>query len=93
MKTAMMEHIKWLHEVIDIADAQQTNIEVIQALEYVIKGAEAKLQMEKEQIEENMAKAITFGWELSHYHRFNTEEKLLQMQKDFITSVIEGGEQ
>ena len=45
-----MEHIKWLHEVIDIADAQQTSIEVIQALEYVIKSAEAKLQMEKEQI-------------------------------------------
>jgi hypothetical protein len=48
--------------------------------------------MEKEQIEENMAKAITFGWELSHHHRLNTEEKLLQMQKDFITSVIEGGD-
>ena len=49
--------------------------------------------MEREQIEENMAKAITFGWDLSHHHRHNTEEKLLQMQKDFITSVIEGGEQ
>ena len=48
--------------------------------------------MEKEQIEENMAKAITFGWELSQNHRLNTEEKLLQMQKDFITSVIEGGD-
>jgi hypothetical protein len=48
--------------------------------------------MEKEQIEENMAKAITFGWDLSHNHRFNTEEKLLQMQKDFIISVIEGGD-
>jgi len=48
------------------------------------------LAMEKEQTEENMAKAITFGWELSQYHRLNTEEKLLQMQKDFITSVIEG---
>jgi hypothetical protein len=53
--------------------------------------AEAKA-MEKEQTEENMAKAITFGWDLSHHHRLNTEEKLLQMQKDFITSVIEGGD-
>ena len=48
--------------------------------------------MEKEKTEENMAKAITFGWELSHHHRLNTEEKLLQMQKDFIISVIEGGD-
>jgi hypothetical protein len=54
--------------------------------------SEAKA-MEKEQTEENMAKAITFGWELSHHHRLNTEEKLLQMQKDFITSVIEGGDE
>ena len=42
---------------------------------------------------EDVAKAITFGWELSQYHRHNTEEKLLKMQKDFIISVIEGGEQ
>ena len=49
--------------------------------------------MEKEQMEKNMEKAIFFGWELSHYHRHNTEEKLLKMQKDFITSIIEGGEQ
>ena len=49
--------------------------------------------MEREQIEEKMAKAITFGWDLSHYHRHNTEEKLLQMQKDFIISLIKGGEQ
>jgi len=48
--------------------------------------------MEKEQTEENTAKAITFGWELNQHHRLNTEEKLLQMQKDFITSVIKGGE-
>jgi len=53
--------------------------------------AESKA-MEREQTEENMAKAITFGWELSQHHRLNTEEKLLQMQKDFITSVIEGGD-
>jgi hypothetical protein len=49
--------------------------------------------MEKEQTGENMAKAITFGWELSQHHRLNTEEKLLQMQKDFITSVIKGGDE
>ncbi len=53
--------------------------------------AQAKA-MDKERIEENMAKAITFGWDLSQNHRLNTEEKLLQMQKDFITSVIEGGD-
>ncbi len=46
--------------------------------------------MEKEQIENAMAHAITFGWELSHYHRDKQREVLLQMQKDFITSVIEG---
>jgi hypothetical protein len=55
--------------------------------------AEQAKAMEKEQIEENMAKAITFGWDLSQNHRLNTEEKLLQMQKDFITSVIEGGDE
>jgi len=49
------------------------------------------LAMEKKQTEENIAKAITFGWELSHYHRLNTKEKLLQMQKDFIISVMKGG--
>ena len=48
--------------------------------------------MEKKQTEENMAHAITFGWELSHYHRDKEPEKLLQMQKDFITSIIEGGD-
>ena len=53
--------------------------------------AQAKV-MEKEQTEENMAKAITFGWELSHYHRAKEPEVLLKMQKDFITSVIEGGD-
>jgi hypothetical protein len=47
--------------------------------------------MEKKQTEDNMAHAITFGWELSHYHRDKEPEKLLQMQKDFITSVIKGG--
>ncbi len=47
--------------------------------------------LEKEQIEENIAKAITFGWELSHYHRLSTKKKLLQMQKDFIISVMKGG--
>ena len=49
-------------------------------------------KMDREQTEENLAKAITFGWELSHYHRDKEPEVLLQMQKDFITSVIEGGD-
>ena len=49
-KTAMMEHIKWLYEVIDIAQAQQMNADVIQAIEYVIEGAKAKLPMEKEHL-------------------------------------------
>jgi hypothetical protein len=53
--------------------------------------AEAK-EMEKEQTEDNMAHAITFGWELSHYHRDKEPEKLLQMQKDFIITVIKGGD-
>ena len=53
---------------------------------------ESAKAMEKERIKENMAKAITFGWELTQHQRLNTEEKLLQMQKDFITSVIEGGD-
>jgi hypothetical protein len=50
MKTAMMEHIQWLYEVIDISRAQNVNQEIIQAIEYVIEGAKAKLPMEKEQI-------------------------------------------
>jgi hypothetical protein len=48
-QTAMMEHIKWLYEVIDIAKAQQMNADIIQAIEYVLEGAKAKLAMEKEQ--------------------------------------------
>jgi hypothetical protein len=56
---------------------------------YYIDQAKA---MEKEQTEENMAKAITFGWELSHHHRLKEPEVLLKMQKDFITSVVEGGD-
>ena len=58
----------------------------------IFKIFEQAKAMEKEQTEENTAKAITFGWELNQHHRLNTEEKLLQMQKDFITSVIKGGE-
>ena len=50
MKTAMMEHIQWLYEVIDNAKAQQMNADIIQAIEYVIEGAKAKLPMEKEQM-------------------------------------------
>jgi hypothetical protein len=37
--------------------------------------------------EADIAKAITYGWDLSHYHRLNTEEKLLKMQRDFIKSL------
>ena len=37
--------------------------------------------------EEDIAKAITYGWDLSHYHRLNTEEKLLKMQIDFIKTL------
>ncbi len=48
--------------------------------------------MEKEQNEQNMAKAITFGWDLSHYHRHKEPEVLLKMQKDFIITVIKGGD-
>ena len=48
--------------------------------------------MEKEQTEDNMAHAITFGWELSHYHRDKEPEVLLKMQKDFIITVIKGGD-
>lgn len=44
----MMEHIKWLYEVIDISNARQMNADVIQAIEYVIEGAKAKLPMEKD---------------------------------------------
>lgn len=49
-QTAMMEHIEWLQEVIDISHSQNVPPNVIKALEYVIEGAKAKLQMEKEQI-------------------------------------------
>ena len=79
--------VEWLHMKLDVY------FELFpsewQKLNQIIEEAKA---MEKEQTEENMAKAITFGWELSHHHRLNTEEKLLQMQKDFIISVIEGGD-
>lgn len=37
--------------------------------------------------EEDIAKAITFGWELSHYHRNSTEDELLEKQKNYITSL------
>ena len=46
-----MEHIKWLYEVIDNAHAQKMNQDIIQAIEYIIRGAKAKLPMEKEQLE------------------------------------------
>lgn len=63
MKTAMMEHIQWLYEVIDISRAQNVNQEVIQAIEYVIEGAKAKLPMEKEQI----IKAVLDGYRSHPY--------------------------
>ena len=49
-QTAMMEHIEWLKEVIDICHSQNDSPSVIQALEYAMEGAKAKLPMEKEQI-------------------------------------------
>ena len=64
------------------------HIKYSQSFKDLVEQAKA---MEQEQTEENIAKAITFGWELSHYHRLNTKEKLLQMQKDFIISVMKGG--
>jgi len=78
--------LEWLHMKLDVY------FELFpsewQKLNQIIDEAKA---MEKKQTEENMAHAITFGWELSHYHRDKEPEKLLQMQKDFITSVIKGG--
>jgi hypothetical protein len=78
--------VEWLHMKLDVY------LELFpsewQRFNQVIEEAKA---MEKKQTEENMAHAITFGWELSHYHRDKEPEKLLQMQKDFITSVIKGG--
>jgi hypothetical protein len=49
-QTAMMEHIKWLYEVVDIAHAQNMNQDIIQAIEYIIGGAKAKLPTEKDQL-------------------------------------------
>ena len=78
--------VEWLHMKLDVY------LELFpsewQRFNQVIEEAKA---MEKKQTEDNMAHAITFGWELSHYHRLNTKEKLLQMQKDFIISVMKGG--
>jgi hypothetical protein len=78
--------VEWLHMKLDVY------LELFpsewQRFNQVIEEAKA---MEKKQTEENMAHAITFGWELSHYHRDKEPEKLLQMQKDFITCVIKGG--
>jgi hypothetical protein len=62
-QTAMMEHIQWLYEVIDISHAQNVNQEIIQAIEYVIEGAKAKLPMEKEQI----IKAVLDGYRSHPY--------------------------
>ncbi len=83
--------VEWLVEQVESISNSKgvSKTETIKLYNDAIQKAKA---MEKEQTEENMTKAITFGWELSNHHRLNTEEKLLQMQKDFITSVIEGGD-
>jgi hypothetical protein len=79
--------VEWLVNALELNELiEKENLTVISEF---IEQAKA---IEKEQIEENMAKAITFGWELSHYHRLKEPEVLLKMQKDFITSVIEGGD-
>jgi hypothetical protein len=70
MKTAMMEHIKWLYEVIDIAKAQQMNADIIQAIEYVLEGAKAKLAMEKE----HLMMAFNDGKVNSVLNKRNSEE-------------------
>ena len=75
--------VEWLEKEIS------TKLGTNDLLDDLYKQAKA---MEQEQTEENMAHAITFGWELSHYHRDKEPEKLLQMQKDFITCVIKGGD-
>ncbi len=61
-----MEHIKWLYEVIDNAHAQKINQDIIQAIEYIIGGAKAKLPMEKEQIED--------AWNGGDYAYFYSKE-------------------
>ena len=63
-KTAMMEHIQWLYEVIDNAKAQQMNEDIIQAIEYVIEGAKAKLPMEKDDIVEAFNEGALDGLQL-----------------------------
>jgi hypothetical protein len=70
MKTAMMEHIQWLYEVIDNAKAQQMNADIIQAIEYVIEGAKAKLPMEKE----HLMMAFNDGKVNSVLNKRNSEE-------------------
>jgi hypothetical protein len=82
MKMSKQTAVEWLIKQLIPKDQHEGIMDIIE---------EAK-EMEKEQTEENMAKAITFGWELSHYHRAKEPEVLLKMQKDFITSVIEGGD-
>ena len=48
----MQEHIQWLKEVVEISKAQNVSQDVINALEYCIEGAQAKLEIEKKQIVE-----------------------------------------
>jgi hypothetical protein len=86
MKTALQQLIEWGNQM--IGDHPAKTLSFYEAID----KAEELLEVEKEQTEENMAKAITFGWELSHYHRDKEPEKLLQMQKDFIITIIKGGD-
>jgi hypothetical protein len=85
-RTAVEKMAEWLEAEI----GHYVPYEKVLYIQLIISNAKA---LEKEQIEENMAKAITFGWELSHYHRDKEPKVLLKMQKDFITSVIEGGDE
>jgi hypothetical protein len=81
--------VEWLIEQVNHKGVVYNNYHIITDIpKEIIEQAKA---MEKKHNEENMAHAITFGWELSHYHRDKEPEKLLQMQKDFIITVIKGG--
>ena len=88
-QTAMKEHIEWLYEVIDIAHSQNMNKDVIQAIEYVIEGAKAKLPLEKEQMENAVSNAISKAdmvdnrgyfnfdkWYNETYHSVDTNEMI-----------------
>jgi hypothetical protein len=73
-QTAMKEHIEWLYEVIDIAHSQNMNKDVIQAIEYVIEGAKAKLPLEKEQMENAVSNAISKADMIDNRGYFNFDK-------------------